>query len=240
MQGVRRAEIGWRGGANLTGIEDPGLPAELAPIRGDVNLLIARLRQALEAERSFTANAAHELRTPVATRFAQAQRLFDRLPPEDPGHRNALLMVEGLRRLSQRLEKLLRMARPEAAVAMRLEPVDLLAPLHLIIEEYASRPEVARRLRLDDGGLASVMVASDLDALAIAIGNLVENALVHGSADEPVTVIVTPDRSIRVVNGGAPVSPEELARLPERFRSRGVRGAGLGLSIVSAIARQIG
>ncbi len=232
-------EIGRRGGDDLTTIEDLGLPPELAPIRDDVNLLIQRLHHALEAERSFTANAAHELRTPVATAYAQAQRLLDRLPPDDAGHRNAVLMVEGLRRLSQRLEKLLQLARAEAAVAMRLEPVDLLIPLQLIVEEFAGRPEIAGRITLDDGGLPLLMVASDMDALAIALRNLIENALIHGAADQPVTVRVTGDRCVHVVNGGPIVPPARLAALPGRFVSSGGKGSGLGLSIVQAIAQQI-
>jgi two-component system OmpR family sensor kinase len=221
-------------------LEAPRLPAELAAIRDGVNLLLRRLRQALEAERSFSANAAHELRTPVAAALAQAQLLAARLPAGGAERAEAEEMAAGLARLGARLEKLLQLSRAEAGVALRLEPVDLLVPLSLLVEEFASQSDVGPRLRFDDGGLDRLMVAADLDALAIALRNLIENALRHGPAGGVVEVSVHAGGQVRVVNGGPAVPPDRLATLPRRFVSHGSRGSGLGLSIVQTIADQIG
>ncbi|WP_270933139.1 sensor histidine kinase [Falsiroseomonas oryzae] len=235
-----QAEIAQRGGANLSPVQAPDLPAELAAMRDDVNLLLRRLRQALEAERSFSANAAHEMRTPVAATLAQAQLLTARLAAESPERRDAEEMVAGLRRLGSRLEKLLQLARAEAGVGLQRTPVDLLVPLHLLVEEFAAQPDVAGRLRLDDGGLPALMVDADLDALGIALRNLIENALRHGPPGGVVHLTALASGGVRVVNGGAPLPPERLPLLTRRFVSHGGGGSGLGLSIVQAIAEQLG
>jgi two-component system OmpR family sensor kinase len=235
-----RAEISRRGGSNLAPLDAPRMPSELAAIRDGVDLLLRRLRQALEAERSFSANAAHELRTPVAAALAQAQLLAARLPPASAERREAEEMAAGLARLGARLEKLLQLARAEAGVALRREPVDLLVPLSLLVEEFAAQPGVGGRLRFDDGGMDRLMVAADLDALAIALRNLIENALRHAPPDGLVEVVARANGTVCVINGGPVVPAERLATLRHRFVSHGLKGSGLGLSIVQAIAEQVG
>jgi two-component system OmpR family sensor kinase len=235
-----QAEIAARGGTHLRPIERGGLPGELAAMVGAVNQLLRRLRQSLEAERSFSANAAHELRTPVAGALAQAQLLAARLPEGSAARQDAEAMGTVLRGLGARLEKLLQLARAEGGVALKLAPVDLLVPLQLLVEEFASRPGSQDRLRYEDGGLASLIVQADLDALAIALRNLIENALRHGPQDGIVDVEVTAEGEVRVTNDGPVVPPDRLAQLSRRFVSSGGGGAGLGLAIVAAIAEQIG
>lgn len=235
-----KAEIGRRSGADLSPIADPGLPEELLPMRDDVNLLLRRLRHGLEAERNFSANAAHELRTPIAAALARAQLLTLRLPPGKPERQDAEAMVDGLRALARRIEKLLQLARAEAGVALSLRPVDLVLAIHLVVDELTTHAEATTRLRVDDGGLDVLMVAGDLDALAIALRNLVENALLHGDPAHPVEVGVTADGIVRVTNGGPIVPPDQLATIEQPFVSHDGKGSGLGLSIVKVIADQVG
>lgn len=235
-----QAEIARRGGANLAPMDIAGLPRELSAMRDDVNQLLRRLRQAMEAERSFSANAAHEMRTPVAATLAQAQLLAARLAPGSTERQEAEEMVAGMRRLSARLEKLLQLARAEAGVGLRRERVDLLVPLHLLVEEFAAQPGMGDRLHLDEAGLSALMVAGDLDALAIALRNLIENALRHAPPGSLVEITVLPEGAVRVVNGGPIVPAERLAQLPRRFVSLRSDGSGLGLSIVQTIAEQLG
>ncbi len=238
MQPVRRLEAALvqRGGANLVEIESLGLPRELSPIRQDVNQLLRRLRQALEAERSFTANAAHELRTPVAAAMAQAQLLTRQLPAGDPHQRRAAAIAEELRRLGRRVEKLLQLGRAEAGVALKLAAVDLLTPLHLLIDQMPER----HRIRVEGDGGDAFIVHADLDMLAIALRNLLENALLHGDAASPVVVRLGPGE-VSVSNAGPVLPPERLRTLGTRFVRLGdARGSGLGLAIVRTVAEQGG
>lgn len=235
-----QAEIARRGGANLEPVAADGLPLELSAMRDDVNELLRRLRQAMEAERSFSANAAHEMRTPVAATLAQAQLLVARLGPGSAAREDAEEMVGGLRRLGARLEKLLQLARADAGVGLRREKVDLLVPLSLLVEDFAAQPGVGDRLRLDDGGLPALMVEADLDALAIALRNLIENALRHAPHGSLVEITALPEGAVRVINAGPIMPAERLAGLPRRFVSHGSGGSGLGLSIVQTIADQLG
>lgn len=241
IAGVREAIRG-RGGADLTPIPGDGMPDELAPIVDDVNRMIQRLALALEAERSFAANSAHELRTPVAAALAQLARLSAELDGAPAAAARVAGIAEVLHGLARTVEKLLQLARADAGIALRREPVDLVQVVELLVEEFRRDSRHADRILFDDDPEREVVALGDIDAIAIAVRNLIENALVHGSADAPVRVSVTPDRAVRVVSGGPPVAPERLAALTGRFE-RGeapVPGTGLGLAIVAAIVRQAG
>jgi two-component system OmpR family sensor kinase len=245
LGGLRQA-IAARGGSNLEPIAETGLPDELAPIVRDVNRMIERLGAALESERAFAANSAHEMRTPVAAALAQVQRLGAELAgrPEQP---RALLervaQVEGtLRRLANRVAKLLQLARADSGQAASSESADLLPVLHLVIDEYTRSDAAAGRIRFDAGKAERLPARIDIDAFAIAFRNLLENALIHGDPAMPVRVAVGADRSVRIINGGAVVPPDVLEKLTQRFvrGQTAAEGSGLGLAIAEKILRQAG
>lgn len=230
-----------RDGGNLAPLHEPDLPDELAPIMRDVNRLFERLRQALEGERSFAANAAHELRTPVAAALAQAQRLGAQLE-SGPRRTRAEQIAARLRRLANLVEKLLQLARAEAGIALAREPVDLLPVLRLVVEDHRRRPDLGDRLQLDDGGLETLPARLDIDAFGIVLGNLLDNAASHGARDQPIVLSLAGPATIRLRNGGPAVTSALLPRLGRRFQ-RGVTeapGAGLGLAIVASIVAQAG
>ncbi len=236
-----RNEIGARGGGDLSAIEAADMPSELALIVRAVNRLLLRLANALEAERAFAANSAHELRTPVAAALAQLDRLNAELAGS-PGASRVALIADNLRRLGGRVEKLLQLARADAGIALREEAVDLSAVAELLAEEFQGTGRWKDRLRLTVESEAPVIVQADMDAVAIAVRNLIENALTHGADDGTVDLRVGAGRSIHVVNDGPVVSEADLTKLSERF-SRGPTGAsgtGLGLAIVATIVRQTG
>jgi two-component system OmpR family sensor kinase len=109
----------------------------------------------------------------------------------------------------------------------------------MVAEEFASAAGGRRSVAVTcDAPLA---VPVDVDAFAIVMRNLIENALVHGSITEPVTVRILPG-SIEVTNGGPVIEPERLQGLIQPFRrgDTAARGTGLGLSIADALARQMG
>jgi two-component system OmpR family sensor kinase len=235
-----REKIEARGRGNLSPLGADGLPDEFAPVAGAVDALIERLRGALEAERSFTANSAHELRTPIAAALAQTQRLLAETEDEALRER-ARAVAASLRRLASLSEKLLQLAKAEGGGLIAETPIGLGRVLALVVEEIDRRLDIADRLDLDVPADGGPLVDIDADAFAVLARNLVENALKHGTPEGRVAVRL--DREGLVVeNGGEPVPAERLIRLTRRFE-RGpttAEGAGLGLAIVAAVCRGAG
>ena len=235
-------QIGMRDGEHLEPIAAHGLPGELTPIIHDMNRLLERLRAALEAERSFAANSAHELRNPIAAARAQAELIAASLQV-GPEQARAAQLVATLGQLARRLEKMLQLARAEAGIGLARTETDLLAITRLVVEDYAKRPQLASRLSLDAGPGQSLIAAIDPDALGIALHNLIDNAVSHGSPDARIEIAVGPGATVRVLNDGPAVSPDKLAKLKTRFERAGRKGAsgtGLGLAIIEEIMRQAG
>jgi two-component system OmpR family sensor kinase len=231
-----------RGGDNLDPIDGTGLPGELSPVADAINTLMRRLKAALDSERAFAANAAHELRNPIASARAQVQVLADNLRGA-PEQMRADNIASQLGQLGRRIEKLLQMSRAEAGLGQTRDRTDLVAIATLLIEDYRRRPDVGDRLRLETTSDESCWVSMDQDALAIVLRNAIENAVNHGTATEPIEVRIGADHTVIVVNACPPIAPEALADLKGRFRRRGaphMTGAGLGLAIVDTIMRQAG
>jgi two-component system OmpR family sensor kinase len=236
-----RQDIATKDGGNLAAIEGGDLPKELKPIARSVNLLLGRLRQALEAEREFTANSAHELRTPIAGALAQTQRLADELPP-GPTRVRVHQVETSLIDLGRLAEKLLQLSRAEAGIGGSATATDLRPVLDMIVTDFERDSRSRGRLRYSAEPDAKLIRNADMDAFGIVVRNLIENALVHGDPELPVSVSLERNGLIRVVNGG-PVVPEmDMAMLKKRFRrgkSNGA-GSGLGLAIADRIASQMG
>ncbi len=232
------AQIETRGGNDLSLIPVEPLPAELSSIGQAVNRLMERLRRVLEAERNFSSNSAHELRTPVAAALAQAQRLIAEAP-EGPLRHRAEQIESSMHHLAGLSEKLMQLARAEGGGLLSETPADLAPVLMHVVGEFREAAGVGQRLRLaaNDPALSRL----DADAFAVLIRNLVENALKHGDPDAPVDVILA-GNVVRVVNAGPSVAPPDLAALKGRF-ARGasrVGGSGLGLAIAEAVASGAG
>ena len=240
LQPVRAygAALEQRGAADLSPIQDSSLPQELEPMVQAVNQLMARLRKALDAERHFTANAAHELRTPLATVMAQLQRLQKKLTDADALAR-AEQMAVSLRQLTAMADKLLQLARAEGAGLQATTEQDIGELLQLLVNEWQTR--AAGRLQLDLPQ-QPVLLPVDVDALALLVSNLLENAIKHGSPDQPINLRLNPDACLSVINHCATLSASQLDHLQERFY-RGTTqssGAGLGLAIAASLVQGMG
>lgn len=235
-------EISQRGAGNLAPLGSVAVASELQPITIAVDRLIGRLRAALEAERTFAANSAHELRTPLASVLAQVQRL--RTTSSDASQVDRIAGIEReLRRLVDLTEKLLQLSRAEAGVAMTLaqNEADLLPILEMVVEDVARGTSGADRVRLEPQ-TETLMSRMEIDAFGIVVRNLLENALLHGDPGQPVVVRVEAGGRLRFLNGGPVVPTDRLATLTRRF-TRGAtqaRGAGLGLAIAETILDQSG
>ena len=233
-------EISARHASNLAPVGDAGLPSELQPVAHAVDALLGRVRAALDAERAFAANSAHELRTPIAGSLAQTQRLIAEL--DDGPQRGRAEQVElSLLRLRALSDKLLQLSRADAAIAAVAEPVDLLPAVRVLVEDARRADAAPGRIALIIGEGVGLVAPIDIDAFGIALRNLLENARLHGPAGEPIRVVVEP-HSIEVTNAGPVVPADKLAQLTTRF-ARGdteAQGSGLGLAIADTIIRQAG
>jgi two-component system, OmpR family, sensor kinase len=214
-----------------------GLPSELVPLARTIHALLGRVRQLLRAEQLFATQSAHELRTPLATAKAQAQRLIDELPA-GPAHDRALALHGKLDQLARLCTKLLQFSRVDAGVAFAHEPMSLRLLAMLVVDEFHVEPDRLRML----AGETDVIVHGDIDAIGFALRNLIDNALRHGGAQAQVTVTVHDDARITVEDDGPGVPPGLLSKVMQPFErlTKQADGSGLGLPIASKVAQQSG
>jgi len=233
-------DIAQRGGRNLAPLDISDQPQELRPIAEAVARLLERLRAALDAERAFAANAAHELRTPIAGALAQTQRLIAELA--QPQDKKRARDVEGtLKRLSHLTEKLMQLSRVEAGVGLTDKTGDLLPVLDLVVGDFNKLSEVGGRIVYEKASDARLTAPMDMDAFGIVVRNLIDNALNHGMAGGEIVVRVEAGQ-VCIINSSPIVPTDELTGLKRRFargRSRS-SGTGLGLAIVETIMVQTG
>ena len=227
-----------RGAGDLSTVDGDRLPTEFEPIAVAVNRLLERLHRALETERSFTANSAHELRTPLATALAKVQRLKTQIQ-NDQLKNNVTEIEEALRDLSLLSGKLLELAKAEGGGAISQDAHNLVPILAMIVDDFENQAPGRVKLTLPEQEVNSFL---DPDAFAILVRNLIENALKHGSQTQPVEVSIVDDGTLEVCNGGEIVPPEQLALLRNRFAraKTDATGSGLGLAIADAIATGAG
>ena len=234
------SDIALRNSANLAPIDARDQPAELAPIAREVTALLDRLSAAMDSERSFAANSAHELRTPIAGALAQTQRLALDLG-DHPAKGRVQEVERALRHLSLLSEKLLQLARLDAGFARSDVPIDPGPVIALVIRDFQMAQATADRVQLRNAP-AKLMAKINADALFIALRNVIQNALVHGDPGGVVLVDTEHWPTLTVRNNGPVVPPETLAQLGSRF-ARGdtsASGTGLGLAIVQTIMEQTG
>lgn len=236
-----RQDLDRRGAGNMEAIAIDDLPGELAAMGQDVNLLLDRLRAAISAERAFASNSAHELRTPIASMLAQTQQLLTELPAESPHRERARLIEKSLGRLRRLSEKLLQWSRAEAGLGKTDEVQELDPIIDMLIEDIHRSGRFKNTISLHRQG-AALRAPMDPDAFGICVGNLLENALVHGDVDTPVQVLVDGPGRLIVENACAPLPQNVLAKITRRFARHGnsPESSGLGLSIVAALIDQAG
>jgi two-component system sensor histidine kinase QseC len=234
-----RGEVAQRAPDNLVPIDGGHAPREVLPLIDQLNRLFQRIRQSLERERRFTADAAHELRTPVAAVKAQAQ--VARIAAGDDARNHALdQVVSGADRAGRLVDQLLTLARLDAVDAGRLAPHSLRPLAAQVLAEVA--PDAVGRgvqVELADGPDARVRCEPGL--VAVLLRNLLDNAVKHaGTRRVRVAVEVSKERVVLSVSDeGSGILPHEREKVLQRFyrlQPAGEGGSGLGLSIVARIA----
>jgi two-component system, OmpR family, sensor kinase len=237
-------QISRRSPRALDPVDASGVPEEIEPVVDALNTLLERLAYALEGEQRFTANAAHELKTPLAAIKTEVQ-LCQRQLADLAGRAMLERIVLRVDRASHTVEQLLTLARLDPEQPLPHDSVDLQALLTDIVLETAHLA-ADRNLELQRSETGPVRLEASGETVAILLRNLLVNAFRY--ADEGSTVgISLRDEGTQVIleisNDCPALSGEELARISERFyRVPGTTGlgAGLGLSIVSRVAVQHG
>lgn len=230
-------DLAWRSVSATSPLPTQDVPVEVVPLVGAMNGLIGRLQVALDAQRRFIADAAHELRTPVAAMQAQ----LDVLTASDmPGTRDAL--AAGLRRASRFVDQLLRLARLDGQedIAERLDLAELL------LDCVGDHAVLAQSKDIDLGVAitASVTLHAPADEIRTLVATLLDNALRYTPSGGEVEVSLGQEAGLPVLavqDTGCGLPPGSEARLFDRFYRAAppdIEGTGLGLAIARRIAER--
>ncbi|MBR7960047.1 ATP-binding protein [Burkholderia vietnamiensis] len=232
-------EIDARSPGSLEAIGTKGIPDEVRPLVAALNTLLGRLRGALDRERAFTSDAAHELKTPLAALKVQAQVALTARDPERQ-RRAMQRVVEGVDRSTHLADQLLALTRLDEAMPVPGEDVDLARVVQTCLDDHqthADRKQMSLLTRVDVPVVAHVPPAW----VRVLLDNLVDNAIKYGRRQGRVEIAAWRDRDticVEVRDDGPGVANENLPRLQDRFfrgSDHDESGSGLGLSIVARI-----
>ncbi|WP_312086365.1 sensor histidine kinase [Acinetobacter variabilis] len=235
-------EIGSKSAQDLTPVQipDPEI-TELQPIIRQLNAMLSRLEKSLAAEQRFTADASHELRSPLSAIQMRLQ-VLKRKYQEDAQLRQALQMIQNdVNRGTQILENLLLLARldPEHAEHLPKQQVNLKVLVQEVLQAlqpFAQEKEIHWNLKLEDA-----VIEANAELIFSCIRNLVDNAIRYTPVQGQVeirTIVESQNLQLMIENSGEGIQADVLQRLGERFyRALGTRtqGSGLGLSICQKI-----
>lgn len=231
-------ELQRRGADELQAVPVDHAPLELQPMLMAMNGLFARIEATLARERRFTADAAHELRTPLAVLRAQWDAL--RAAPDGSARREAEARLgRGLDRLDRLVAQMLALSRLEAIEHLGTPtPVDWMP---IVEQAMGDVLPLADRRHIElavEGAPAAFALRGVPELLAVLLRNLLDNAVRYAPEGSTVLLRYGPG-ALEVDNDGAPLSAQALARLGERFRrdeGQAEGGSGLGLSIAQRVA----
>lgn len=233
-------DVGRRDAGDLRPIRKDAVAPDLQPLVASMNRLFGRIEDAMQQERRFTADAAHELRTPIAAVRAQ----WDAVCLAATEHDRARA-ADGVRRSLDRLDRLaaqmLAMARADTSAALPARPIDWHAVIAEAVDDTLPLIE-ARDARLavewPPAPVEPLPLTGDPGLVATLLRNLLDNAVRYGPAGADVTIRLEADRVV-VEDRGPGIGDSHRSRLGERFyRPEGSRtpGTGLGVSIALRVA----
>ncbi|WP_371860639.1 ATP-binding protein [Pseudoduganella lurida] len=238
-----RRQVASRQADDLSPVSEADLPDEVKPLVHELNLLFGRVRTAFDAQQHFVADAAHELRSPLAALKLQVLSLER---ADDAAARSVAVgrLTAGIERATRLVEQLLVLARQEAA-EQKLDPVNLTDLVKRTLGDMVGAAQ-ARTIDLGLHHADEASVKGQADALLVMLRNLVDNAIKYTPAGGTIDVSVRATDTgtvLAVEDSGPGISPEERERVFSRFyRVPGstATGSGLGLAIIKAIAERHG
>ncbi|KQR89766.1 histidine kinase [Burkholderia sp. Leaf177] len=249
LQRVTRA-LDTRHPEALEHLPDNRLPEEVVPVVRALNALLDRLAIALDTQKAFVADAAHELRTPLAAVQIQSQ-LVARAKDDDSRKEALDDLQAGITRATRLAEQLLALARSEPDGKSATTPVDL----HALLDECVGGSVLVAQQRGVDLGIEAseaATVTGDSNALRVMFNNLIDNATKYTPDGGRVDVCLRVDEGhpvVEIADNGPGIPADERVRVFDRFYRVGasadrartdVAGSGLGLAIVRRIAEQHG
>jgi len=226
---------------NLEAVDDRHAPSEIRPLLAALNSLFTRLAKAFENERRFTADAAHELRTPLAALKVQAQ-VAQRSSKEEERRDAMEKVLKGVDRASRLVDQLLTLARvdPEAGT-LGGTAVDLDNLAEEILAGFAGEAAV-KQIELSLTAGADCVVTGEKESLTILLRNLIDNAIRYTPQEGKVEMTLEQQEGgvlLRIGDSGPGIPEEQRERIFDRFyrlAGQDTEGSGLGLSIVKRIA----
>ena len=216
-------------------LPERGMPQEVVPLVRAVNQALDRLEEGFRGQREFTADAAHELRTPLAILRTQIDMIADR--------ELAKSLRDDIESMSRLVNQLLDIAELETFVISEGEIADLTTIATDVAAYIAPLALSLHKTVAVTGARHPVLVRGNADTLGRAVRNLVENALVHTAPGTTVEISVAGAGELRVMDRGPGVPSAEREQIFQRFWRRDRRrvgSAGLGLAIVKRIAEMHG
>ncbi|NQX88480.1 MAG: hypothetical protein HRT77_07430 [Halioglobus sp.] len=229
-------QIGQRSSNDLHAVETQGIPREVAPLVNALNKLLLQLSAAIEKEKRITADAAHELQTPLAAIKTEAQIALKH--SHDVAKAPLIEIIERVNRASHAVKQLTALSRLESTASAFSQRVDLHDIFTQVREAYAEQLEAkGLQLQIND---CHPLVFGNSDMIQILVDNLVRNTLNHALTDTVVCVTLTETTTSKLVieNACRDISQQEWQRITQRFyRVPGSQGdgSGLGMSIMQRI-----
>jgi two-component system OmpR family sensor kinase len=252
-----RQQVAARAADDLSALEVDGLPSEVKPLVVELNDLFSRVKSAFEAQQNFVADAAHELRSPLAALKLQAQALRASNAEVSEASRQVAVtrLNQGIERAIRLVEQLLTLARAEGAppasgASDTAAVVDLQDVLRLAVSDALPQAGSAGLdLGVAPGAVTTpVLVQGDAEALRNMLRNLIDNAIKYTPAPGQIDIDLQQEGaaiSLAVEDSGPGISEADRTRVFDRFyrapeAAAQASGSGLGLSIVRAIAQRHG
>jgi two-component system OmpR family sensor kinase len=238
------AEIDQRAEQALHPIDEQHLPTEIRPFVVAINRLLGRVRQSMEAQGRFVADAAHELRSPLTALSLQAERLASAQMPELARERLTTLR-RGIERGRNLVDQLLDLAKAQTGSTPQPSVVSVHAVYRHVLEDLLTQAE-ARQIDIGVEGEQDAQVLIPEIELTMLVKNLVDNAIRYTPAGGRVDLSVNIEQGfacLQIKDSGPGIAVHERERVFDPFyRTLGSeqRGSGLGLSIVQAIAQRAG
>jgi two-component system sensor histidine kinase TctE len=232
---------------DLSPIDSRQVPEEISPLVGSLNDMLGRLSQTIDMQKRFIADAAHQMKTPLAGMRMQSELALRQVDPDEI-HRSLEQLAKSSESATRLVNQLLALARAENQphAGLAFEEIDLAALARGVVQDWVQASFAAR---IDLGYEAQdedVLIAGNALMLRELLSNLIDNALRYTPSGGSVTVRVRRDGDyslLEVEDTGPGIAPHERGHVFERFYrilGSSATGSGLGLAIVREIAGQHG